>query len=47
LRRYSSTAKGDAPDGGGLLSSWRAASNVASVPATTDGAGTVPATRWG
>jgi hypothetical protein len=32
---------------GGLLSSWRAASNVASAPATTDGASMVPAVCWG
>jgi hypothetical protein len=32
---------------GGLLSSWHAASNVTSTPATTDGAGTAPAVRWG
>jgi hypothetical protein len=32
---------------GGLLSSWHAASNVASTPATTDGAGTTPVVRWG
>jgi hypothetical protein len=30
-----------------MLSNWRVASNVASAPATTDGAGTVPAARWG
>jgi hypothetical protein len=32
---------------GGLLSSWRAVSNVASAPATTNGAGMAPAVRWG
>jgi hypothetical protein len=40
-----STAEGDALNEGGLLRSWRAASNVASTPAATDDAAAVLAIR--
>jgi hypothetical protein len=40
-----STAKGDAPDGGELLTSCRGVSNVASMPAATGGRAVVPVVR--